>query len=292
MTLDMLTLPKPNDAFAWVQAPAGQALVCRPLERAASHLFTTRSWPLGFPSSADRAEGWDDVADALGVDRAHLVRVHQVHGAAVVVVRRSSAPSSPRPAETALLSGADIIVSNDPERVIAIQTADCVPLLVADRRTGAVAAAHAGWRGLAAHVPEVAVQWLSQEFGSQPSDLVAAIGPAIGCCCYEVGGDVRACFEAAGFSGVPLERWFLNEPRPSETNPSMPGLPVVRRPGHWFFDGWVSTCDQLERAGVPPDQIYVAELCAASHADAFCSYRRDGSRAGRLAGAIRARSYS
>ena len=205
MTLDMLTLPKPNDAFAWVQAPAGQVLVCRPFERAASHLFTTRNWPLGFTSSANRAEAWDDVVYALGVDRAHLVRVHQVHGAAVVVVRRSSDPFSPRPAETALLSGADIIVSNDPDRVIAIQTADCVPLLVADRRTGAVAAAHAGWRGLAAHVPEVAVQWLSQEFGSRPPDRVAAVGPAVGRCLYEVCGCARV-LRGAGFSGVPLER--------------------------------------------------------------------------------------
>jgi YfiH family protein len=290
MTLDIL--PKPNEAFEWVQASAGQALICRPLARVTSHLFTTRRWPLGSTSSADRAEGWADVADALGVDRAHLVRVHQVHGAAVVVVRRGSEASSPCGAEMAWLPDADIIVSDDPARAIAIQTADCVPLLVADRRTGAIAAAHAGWRGLAARVPGEAVQWLSQEFGSRPADLLAAIGPSIGACCYEVGGDVRARFDAAGFSRLQLERWFVGEPRPSGTNPSMPGLPPTRRAGHWFFDGWAATCDQLASAGVPPAQMYVAELCAASHADAFCSYRRDGSHAGRLAGAIRARNYS
>jgi YfiH family protein len=232
------------------------------------------------------------VADVLGVDRAHLVRVHQVHGAGVVVVRRESEASSPHTAETALLPDADIIVSHDPAQAIAIQTADCVPLLVADRRTGAVAAAHAGWRGLAARVPEVTVRWLSQEFGSLPDDLLAAIGPSIGACCYEVGRDVRARFETAGFSGLRLERWFVSEPRPSDTNPSMPSLPPNRRADHWFFDGWAATCDQLEWAGVPRGQMFVAELCAASHADAFCSYRRDGSRAGRLAGAIRARNYS
>ena len=286
-----MMLPKPNDAFKWVQVSAGQSLICRPLERAASHLFTTRLWPLGSTSSADRGEGWDDVANAMGVNRAHLVRVHQVHGAAVVVVRRDSEVSSACTAETALLPDADIIVSNDPAQAIAIQTADCVPLLVADRRTGAVAAAHAGWRGLAARVPEVAVQRLSQEFGGRPNDLFVAIGPSIGACCYEVGGDVRACFETAGFSGLRLERWFVSEPRPSDTNPSMPSLPPNRRADHWFFDGWAATCDQLEWAGVPRGQMYVAELCAASHADAFCSYRRDGSRAGRLAGAIRARNY-
>jgi copper oxidase (laccase) domain-containing protein len=101
-----------------------------------------------------------------------------------------------------------------------------------------------------------------------------------------------ARFEAAGFSGVGLERWFVNEPRVSGVNPSMPGLPPKRRADHWFFDGWAAACEQLEWAGVPRDQVYVAELCTASHSDAFCSYRRDGSRAGRLAGAIRARDYS
>src|SRR5258705_5654511 len=104
-----MMLPKPNDAFEWVQASAGQTLICRPLEQAASHLFTTRPWPLGSTSPADRAEGWDDVADALGVERAHLVRVHQVHGAEVVAVRLESEASSPSTAQRALLLDADII---------------------------------------------------------------------------------------------------------------------------------------------------------------------------------------
>ena len=282
----MFTLPKPNHGFEWVQAHAGQALVCRPLDRAASHLFTTRRWPLGSTSSADCADAWDDVANALDVDRARLARVHQVHGAATLVVGRERMPS---PSLMAPLPAADIIVSNDPATAIAVQTADCVPLLVADRRTGAVAAAHAGWRGLAARVPEVAVQGLAREFGSRPADLLAAVGPSIGACCYEVGEEVRARFEAAGISEPQLGRWFTSGPRPSDKNPSMPRLPANRRADRWFFDGWAATRAQLESAGIPSDQIYVAELCTASHADTLCSARRDGSRAGRLAGAIRAR---
>ena len=103
-------------------------------------------------SSSPRVQDpWSDVAAALGVAPADLRRVRQVHGSSVVVVRASD-PRSP-----AALSEADIIMTDDPTIGIAIQTADCVPLLMADARTGAVAAAHAGWRGLAAGVPGVAV---------------------------------------------------------------------------------------------------------------------------------------
>jgi YfiH family protein len=144
---------------------------------------------------------------------------------------------------------------------------------MADRRTGAVAAAHAGWRGLAARVPEVAVQALAREFGSRPADLVAAIGPSISAARYEVGEDVRRHFAASGCSADQLARWFAAGDRPS----------------HWYFDGWRSARDLLEAAGVPAAQIHAAQLCTASHPDALCSYRRDGTRAGRMAGAIRSR---
>jgi purine-nucleoside/S-methyl-5'-thioadenosine phosphorylase / adenosine deaminase len=164
-----------------------------------------------------------------------------------------------------------------------------VPLLIADERTAAVAAAHAGWQGLAAGVPSAAVTALAREFGSRPSDLIAVIGPSIGACCYEVGTAVRDRFEAAGFGPGRIARWFREEPRPTSRNPSMPGLPRPLRASHWFFDAWSAARDQLEEAGVPADRIFVAELCTASHPDTMCSYRREGSAAGRIAGAIRSR---
>jgi copper oxidase (laccase) domain-containing protein len=135
----------------------------------------------------------------------------------------------------------------------------------------------------------VAVDALTREFGARPADLVAAIGPSIGACCYEVGHDVRQQFEDAGFSDAQVARWFAGEPRPSIRNPSMSGLLPKPRAGHWFFDGWAAAHEQLTAAGVPARQIYSAELCTASHANAFCSYRRDGAPAGRLAAVVRAR---
>jgi polyphenol oxidase len=277
----MFTLPKPNGGFEWLQLPAGPALVCRPLDAHAAHLLTTRSWQLGSPS-ASSDEAWQQLARAIEVSPSQLARVRQVHGAAAVVHREGEpATNQEESAE------ADVLLSDAHAVALAIKTADCLPLLIADRRTGAVAAAHAGWRGLALSVPRVAVERLAEEFGSRPRDLIVAVGPAIGACCYEVGEDVRARFEEAGFDSARLARWFHRDPRSSPGNPSMPSLSSTRRVNHWFFDGWQAARDQLESAGVPADQVYVAGLCTASHADVFCSYRRDGSAlTGRMAAAI------
>jgi purine-nucleoside/S-methyl-5'-thioadenosine phosphorylase / adenosine deaminase len=255
---------QPNDGFEWVQAAGGPALVCVPLRPFADHFFTTRDWALGSPAGGADAD-WQPVAASLGVDPAHLVRLHQVHGAAVVVRRAGDGrPVQPRP-------DADIVVSDDASVALAIQTADCVPLLIADRATGVVAAAHAGWRGLAAGVPGVTVVALAHEFGSAPANLIAAVGPSISAERYEVGEDVRAHFLTSGWPGDRLERWF----------------PSVTRPGHWLFDGWESVRDQLLSAGVPGSSIYSAALCTSANPDLFCSYRRDGKGAGRIAAAIR-----
>jgi hypothetical protein len=185
------------------------------------------------------------------------------------------------------MPAADILYSDDPALAIAVQAADCLPLLFADSRTGAVAAAHAGWRGLAQGVPSSAVRTLEEQFGSRPSDLVVAVGPSIGACCYEVGDEVRHGFLEAGFSPGLLSRWFLDAPRQSNENPPSTPVPRPLRPGRRYLDLWEASRQQLEAAGVPPAQICVAGLCTASHPRLFCSYRRDGGGAGRLAGAIR-----
>ena len=263
-----------------MQDAPGPALVCRPLAAFAPHVFTTRAWGLGSRTPGRDGPAWAEVAGALNLQPADLVRVRQVHGATVRVARDASeSPPAGVPA--------DIIVTDRMGIGLAVQAADCVPLLVADRRTGAVAAAHAGWRGMAARVPSALVAALAREFGSLPADLVAAIGPSVGACCYEVGGDVRQAFEAAGFARDQLARWFIDEPRVVAGNPAMSGLARPRRADHWFFDGWASTRDQLIDAGVACDRVLLSELCTASHPGAFCSYRRDGPPAGRLAAAIR-----
>lgn len=258
--------PQPSDGFEWAQVDGGLALVCRALQPFADHLFTTRGWALGSRASA-AGEDWRPVADSMGVDAVHLARARQVHGAAVVMRRAGEAPAADEPR----LPEADIFVSDDSSLALAIQTADCVPLLIADRVTGAVAAAHAGWRGLAAGVPRVAVEALARGFGCAPANLVVAVGPSISAERYEVGEDVRSRFAPAGFSNAELARWFR----------------AGARADHWLFDGWRSALDQLESAGVAAENIHLSALCTATYPELFCSYRRDGAGAGRMAAAIR-----
>ena len=283
-----VTFPKPSRGFHWTQLAAGPALVCEALTPFAAHFFTTRGWQLGArtpgaPGGTDSTgsvAGWNEIASAARVDAAHLGRLRQVHGADVATYRKGASVAGAAPQ-------ADIVLTDDPSMAVAIQTADCVPILIADRRTRAVAAAHAGWRGLAARVPAIAIERMVRDAGSDVNDLVVAVGPAIGACCYEVGADVRARFAEEDYSSPQLARWFRSAPSLLIGNPPMPSLATARRPDHWFFDGWSCVREQLESAGVPGDQIFIAELCTASHEASFCSYRRDGTAAGRLAAVIR-----
>ena len=149
---------------------------------------------------------------------------------------------------------------------------------MADRTRGVVAAVHAGWRGTAARVAVAAVEALGREFGTRPADLVVAIGPSIGACCYEVGSDLVDAFAAAGHERHLIERWFLSPPpaRGSRDRAAL-SLDLPR-----------SNRDQLILVGVPEEQIHASGLCTAMHLDVLTSYRKEKEGAGRLAGVIRA----
>jgi YfiH family protein len=203
----------------------------------------------------------------------------QVHGREVVVVRKGGARPQGRPA-------ADLLVSDDSDVALVVRAADCVPLLVADTRTGAVGAAHAGWRGTAAGAAGALVQAMTAEFSSRPADLVAAIGPSIGVCCYEVGSDVVDAFAAAGHERYLIDRWFRvpRLPRAGD-RPAAGGVegPKLR------FDIPASNRDQLILAGLSDQNVHLSGLCTASNLEFFPSYRAEGSSTGRILGVIRAR---
>jgi YfiH family protein len=281
----MPEVPLP-DAFEWAPYPWGPALRCRALADVADHCFTTRAPDLG-AGPLSPGDGWHRVALAMGVPPHAVVRLHQVHGTRVVSLGRHHA----FPPEAPEWNRGDIAVGDHPGVALCVKVADCVPVLLADARTGAVAAVHAGWRGTAAGAVRSAVEALAARFGSAPGELVAAIGPSIGPCCYRVGQDVRAAFEQARrWNGSP-EAWFSPHPR-AEPRHGVPGTdPAASGRGPaLFLDTWAANADQLRDAGIPVSQIYVARACTSCHRETFHSYRVDGERAGRMIGIITARS--
>jgi YfiH family protein len=294
--------PRPAHPFAWATHSWGAALHSSRLDDVAPHLFTTRDLALRGPHSE---EGWRHLAVALDVHPSRLARLKQVHGTTVHVLRHPASIANAGKLTTVDTDDdgrprADIVMTDDPSIAVAVQVADCVPLLLADPATGAVAAVHAGWRGTAAGAAREAVAAMQAHFGTRPSDLVAAIGPSIGPCCYQVGADVVDAFHAAGFAGEQICEWFRPEADDLDTprQRSWRKTPVVRDAGHsvlrasaarYLLDVPKANIDQLSAAGLQPANIGACRLCTACHPSVFHSYRRDGAGTGRLAGAIRPR---
>jgi hypothetical protein len=252
----------PDPAFRWSRETWGDALRCGPLGEVAQHLFTTKQLQLR-PFERQRA-AWAQAVNAVGGDVSNLRRIKQVHGRTVYAVR---------PGEPALQGtppDADAVVSGTPGDVLAVQVADCVPLLLADPRTGAVAAVHAGWRGSAAGIAAATIETLAREFDVRPADLIAAVGPSIGACCYEVGPELVDAFRESGASEEQLAHWFTRT-----------------QAGSLRLDLWAVNRDQLIGAGVPPAQIHTSGLCTQTHATVFDSYRAQGPNAGRMAALIK-----
>jgi YfiH family protein len=262
-----MTIPPPPPAFRWTEEPWGHALRCSPLSVIAPHVFTTRQ--LGLRGGSEPPGDWEAVRDSVGGDR--LARARQVHGREVWMLRRGEA----LPDDLARRPEADAIVTDVPGLAVAVQMADCVPLLMADARTGVVAAVHSGWRGACANVTAATVRAMAGAFGTRPEDLLAAIGPAIGPCCYEVGAEVLLRFEAAHHPSGALAHWFTRVADGADPARESLRLDVTR-----------IVRDQLAAAGVLPERTFVCAFCTKCHSDVFESYRGEGARAGRMAAAI------
>ncbi len=254
-----MSLPAPTAGFRWTDEPWGPMLRCVPLEAIAHHGFTSRQLEL---RPGDAAPGaWASAAASVGCLVSQVARVRQVHGATVRVVRAADV--------VAAAPEADAVVTNLSGTAVAVVAADCVPVLLADPRTGAVAAVHAGWRGTAANAVGAAVAAMTREFDVRPDTLVAAIGPSIGVCCYEVGEELLGAFTEAGHTSVDRAAWFTRDPA-----------------GRLRLDLWQANADLLVHAGVPRSRVHVAGLCTKTHVDVLESFRVDGNRAGRMAAII------
>jgi len=253
-----MTLPRPDATFHWTSEGWGDALRCRALEGCAQHLFTSKQLRL----PADTA--WQAALSSVGSTSDRLMRVKQVHGNVVRVLKRGEIPAD----ASATRPDGDAIVCNQPGLALAVMVADCVPVLLCDPVRGAAAAIHAGWRGTCARVVAAAIDAMQRAFGTMPADLVAAIGPSVGPTDYQVGEALIAAFHDAGHSQSHIDRWF------------------VRREGKLFLDLWAANVQQLIDAGIDPGNVSLCGLSTVSHPDIFDSYRVEGERAGRMAGII------
>lgn len=261
-------LPSPSDTFEWRQAPWGDVLICRAMEEAAAHFFTGRQLQLrGEPSRS--AVDWERVAHALGLPVERLWRMRQVHGCDVLPVSETEiAEGDPHVLEQR--PAVDALITDRADVALGVQVADCVPLLLADPRTGAVAATHGGWRGTAANIAAATVARLVREYDVQPVDLIAAIGPSIGPSCFQVGPEVREVFINSAQAPLQPADWFV-----PDTGDRL------------RLDLWRATHDQLVAAGLRPDRIHIARLCTVTHVSHFFSYRVEREETGRMLGAIR-----
>jgi len=175
----------------------------------------------------------------------------------------------------AVLRG-DGLMTREQGLMLGVQTADCVPVLIADTKTRAVAAFHAGWRGTLARIVEQGVGRMRMEFGSRPKDLVAAIGPSIGLCCFAVGEEVRSEFESQfGYAEELFSEVFDSDPV-REKYPML--FLTARAPGHSnlgpqiHLDLWEANRRQLLDAGLKAKAIRVVGECSA------CSRLKNGRR--------------
>ncbi len=228
---------------------------------------------LGFAEWDERARVGENrrrFMKALGAAQMQMVAVRQFHSDVIYVV--DAAPSAP-------LRG-DAILTRVPGLLLAVQTADCIPILLADPQTRAIAAIHAGWRGTLKRIVEKSVGRMRMVFGARPESIIAALGPGIGRCCYEVGPEVvkefGSQFETARdwFDG-PYDSLVSGE----DPNP-LPWL-TMTPPGHQppeprvLLDLQAANRAILEAAGLQPKNIISTELCTSCRTDLLFSYRRE-----------------
>jgi YfiH family protein len=226
------------------------------------HGFTTREGGASAPP-------WDgaNLGGAVGDDPAHVAenwrrleaatglafaRVRQVHGARAVRLDAAGPP----------VEEADAVVSLSPGLAACVSVADCVPVLLADPASGAVAAVHAGWRGTLSRAAAEGVRALAREAGADPGRLLAAIGPAIGPCCYGVSDDVAGRFAAEL------------------------GAETVVAGARPRVDLWAANARVLREAGLATERVDVLRRCTACERPLFFSHRRDAGRTGRQAAYI------
>lgn len=248
-----------------------------------SRAFGGHDLSLGFTKHDSRAAVEKNRAvflRSLGLERRtnawRLVTLRQIHSD--LIHRVDHPPEAP-------IAG-DGLVTNTPGLLLAVQTADCLPVILVDRKKCAVGAFHAGWRGTANRIVEKGVGEIRRWFGTKPSDLLAAIGPGIHACCYEVGEEVRDKFDSQFAYAEKLFRVTKESDEIRERYPLL--FLTARAPGHSelpkkvFLDLVEANRRQLLAAGVPASNIFACDLCTSCRTDLLFSHRAENGVTGRM----------
>ncbi|HST54034.1 MAG TPA: peptidoglycan editing factor PgeF, partial [Pyrinomonadaceae bacterium] len=237
------------------------AFACEPLdaEGFANAFSTRRGGVSAFPENSLNLAGFDqDAAENIRENRHRflsllgdgwtLAACWQVHGSDVRIVRDIAGARSEN-------ERCDALTTREPGVLLGVKTADCVPVLIGDARTGACAAVHAGWRGTLAGIVGHALASMREEFGTEPRDVCAAIGPAALSCCYEVGEEVVEAFRSKfGYAD---------------------SLFTPTREGRALVDLQRANREQLVASGLAAGRVHSLPLCTICRPELFFSYRRD-----------------
>jgi hypothetical protein len=213
---------------------------------------------------ANTVENCRIIASSQGFRPEDIISVRQRHTDRIITVDDSIAGKYPR---YTFHEEADALITDMTGVLLSVRTADCVPVLLYDGKSKAIGAVHSGWRGTFARIGAKTVRRMTEQYGTNPANLQAAIGPAIGVCCYEVGDEVCEQFRAE--HGDSIGKYF----------PAEPG----KKP---YCDLKAMNKAFLMEVGIPGDNIQVSDLCTMCNPGLFYSHRRSGTKRGTMAAFI------
>lgn len=196
----------------------------------------------------------------LGIENDHLWLPHQTHTANVRIIDEAFLTLNEEDRRSAL-NEIDAVITPFKGHCIGVSTADCVPVLIYDRRNEVIAAVHAGWRGTVKRISQVCLKEMEQAFSTHPADCSVVIGPSISLDAFEVGKEVAEAFLEAGFPQEIISHNYSSKPH---------------------IDLWAANAYLFEEAGIPLEHIQIAGICTYNHYDSFFSARRLGIKSGRV----------
>jgi len=189
----------------------------------------------------------------LEINNNHLILPRQVHGTEIAEVTEENMGDK--------FDGIDALITKLPRTCIGVSTADCVPILIYDTHVRAIAAAHAGWRGTVARIATKTIEEMQKRYASEPKNLKVVIGPSIGPDSFEVGDEVYDAFSEANFDMDKI---------------------AFKRNGKWHIDLWQANAIEIEKLGVPSENIEISGICTYQQHKDFFSARRLGIKSGRI----------